>query len=495
MKKKFFSLFVAAAVLCAAFAGLLTGCDGFGVFWENVSTYEELIAGYHSHSVRLKNDIDCEFATINPLYLGKTFDGNGYTIKNAVINADNGYASFVADSECIKNVTFENITVKGSGRCDAVVAAKDCKEISNVHVKNCKITATQTIRDARYSCFMGAIYGGTTDLYSHDEDEYAPIIDCVISDCTVENTEMILNEYKGEKINQANIYMGGIAGACSEITGSRVENCTLTAESSHMYCTPYVGGVVGTVSGGVENTCAINNKLTAKALYFVKEVLSFYTTSTAYSGGIAARAYPAETNYILDEIIGVNTCFAEGNEITVKSTGDVYAGGLLGYVTQIGVNQCYAKSNKIIMDNYKTGNKDDDIKRRCGGLIGSSGSNSIVSCFVYNDEGLSEYTFPTIKGLSKVSGFVAGFGNLTVNYCATFNADEKINAPTMDEFCSSKIDNLTNCYVSSTQFGNACGCETLDENFWDSPNSIKSKLLLSSQYWKFDNGIPYLDFS
>ena len=41
MKKKFFSLFVAAAFLCTAFAGLLTGCDGFGVSWKNVSTYEE----------------------------------------------------------------------------------------------------------------------------------------------------------------------------------------------------------------------------------------------------------------------------------------------------------------------------------------------------------------------------------------------------------------------------------------------------------------------
>ncbi len=492
MKKKLLALNVAVILLCIAFAACLSGCDGFGMLWKNVSTYEELIARYFwnddgGYSVKLTADIDCEFATITPLLLGKTFDGQGHTIKNAVVKAEYGYASFFHEiTQTIKNVTFENITVQGAGQCDAIVAAAGCKEISNVHVKNSKLTATQTIRDARYACFIGGIFGGTRDGWEDDS-----LIDCVITDCTVENTEIVLNECKSDKINQAEIFIGGIAGGCSKISGCRVENCNISAVSSDMWCTPFVGGVVGTVSGGVENTGSVNNVLTATALYYKKEMFSMYSTSTAYCGGIAARVLPVKN----EKIYGINCCFAEDNEITAQSTGSVYAGGLLGYITKLGVNQCYAKSNSIIMDNFISGNKDDDIQRRCGGLIGSAVNNSVTSCFVYNDKGLFEYTFPTFKNGSKAAGLVAGIGNITVSKCATFNAEEQINSSTTDEFCPAEIENLTNCYVSSIQFGNACGCETLDEDFWNSPNSLKSKLALTNGYWKFDNGIPYFDFS
>ena len=138
MKKKFACIFAVAVALSGVIAGCLSGCDGFGTAWKSVSTYEELVAGYswnstdgYGYSVKLKNDIDCEFATISPLLLGKTFDGNGYTIKNAVVKPDNGYASFFKGNDCIKNVTLENITVQGGGRCDAIVASSGCSEISN----------------------------------------------------------------------------------------------------------------------------------------------------------------------------------------------------------------------------------------------------------------------------------------------------------------------------------------------------------------------------
>ena len=359
MKKKLLALNVAVILVCITFAVCLSGCDGFGMLWKNVSTYEELIARYSwnkdsGYSVKLTADIDCEFATVTPLLLGKTFDGQGHTIKNAVVKAENGYASFFNEvTQTIKNVTFENITVQGAGQCDAIVAAAGCKEISNVHVKNSKLTATQSVRNALYACFVGGIFGGTREDYNDG------LIDCVITDCTVENTEIVLNKYNSEKLNQADIFIGGIAGGCSKISGCRVENCNISAVSSDMKCIPFVGGVVGTVSGGVENSGSVNNVLTATALYYQKGAFSMYSTSTAYCGGIAARVLPVKN----ENIYGINCCFAEDNEITAQSTGSVYAGGLLGYITKLGVNQCYAKSNSIIMDDFKSGNKDDDIQR------------------------------------------------------------------------------------------------------------------------------------
>lgn len=497
MKKKF-CVIMAVIVILGAMLTSLAGCSGPSFVTQKISSFEDLQKGYsgevgpfNGYCIKLTDDIDCNFETISPLMLGLKFDGQGHTIKNAVVVSDKSYSSFFGEeTKYIQNVTLENITVKGNGHCDAIVSAFDCVEISDVHVKSSKLTAAQTVRDARWACFAGGIYGGITDV-THNAS-----MACVISNCTVEDTEIKVEKYAGSKSNYADIFVGGIAGWCSKITGCSVTNSSISAESSDMACTPFVGGVVGAISGNIENTSSTGNKIFASNNWYKDNIMHIYDTGSVYCAGIAARVSPVAVGEAKQVSVGnINYCYSDGNEITAECCGNIYLGGLLGYINQAGVAQCYARSNQLIMDAYKSGNKDDEIKRRCGGLIAYSASNMITSCFVYNDGGFFEYSFTKYANNSKVAGFVAAFGEAVVSKCATFNAEEKINAPTQDEFCPVRIDNMNSCYVSGTEFGNACGCETLDEDFWNSPNSLKSKLGLSSGYWKFDDGVPYLSFA
>lgn len=485
MKKVLCAVIAAALVLgvgCVVFAG----CDGFGTIWKNVSTFEELTKGYsgsaeYGTSVRLTADIDCEFQTVSPLLLGKSFDGQGHTIKNAVVSSSeyNGLHSsfFELGTNSIKNLTLENITVNGSGRCDAIVIASDCSEIVNVHVKNCKIIANQSIRDARFGCYMGGIYGGDEFDETLSADLLSPTI-CKITDCSAENLSLKLGKYTGSKVNQSDIRMGGIAGDCRNITNCYAKDCTFTAESSDTACIPYVGGVVGIAQGDLENCYSSNNEFSVNGRGYV------------ICGGLAGFTGQFDTDGKAVSS-SVKYCYADGNEITTDSKS-AYVGGALGLVRKSAISQCCASNNDISLN----GSADKDAKRRVGGFAGALNSNSTLSCFAYNDALLIDSGNNLSKSNSCIAGFV-GSVNDSAQFakCASYVKDGGIEAPAMDEFCASVINDIADCFVSSLTFGNACSCETLDESFWNSPNAIKRNLGLLSSYWKFDKGIPYLDFA
>lgn len=281
------------------------------------------------------------------------------------------------------------------------------------------------------------------------------------------------------------MYAGGIAGGCNNILNCYVTNCEITATATSVYNYPYVGGIVAYSEGSIENSYVKDSTFTANANYYSKGATSYYSTSCAYSDGIAA--------YIKGDG-NIKYCYGDSNKFYANSTGDIYVGGLAGYIDKTSVSQSYTKSTYICMDKYATGNK-DSVLRRAGGLIGSSKNNFVTSCFAYNDNVLVEYCSGFKNATdSKVAGLIAGFNIVSVMNCATYN--NNLSSTTIDEFIPAELDELNKCYVSSTQFGNVNNLEVLSEHFWNSQNSIKSSLNLIGVYWKFTtNNLPYLDFS
>lgn len=469
------------AITCSAFSA----CEQS----EKISTYEDLTKSYVNKSVVLENDIDCQFQTLTPLQC-QEFDGNGYTIKNAVIKAKYKYASFFApDTNKISNVTFDNITVNGSGKCDAIVLSSGGANIDNVHIKNSKISCTQTETNTLYGFYMGGIYGGGNYNSNNNTVRFGGG-GGTISNCSVTDTTFTIKKYEGNSTNYVDLYLGAISGGSENVTNCHVSNCSFEVNSSSMYCEPLVGGVLGfSKDQTIENCSSTGNMFKVNAPYYSGGTFSIYSTSTLYCGGIVGK--------IDDNSNGttIKYCYSENNTMETISSGNIYVGGLVGYIYNGNVNQCYTRTTSITMTGHKTDNK-EEVQRRAGGFAGSMNSCSVSSCFAYNDGKITELTTSSPASVSKAAGFVAGFNNLTITNCATYVAEDSLYSTMLDEFCPVAIDQLTNCYISSELCGNANNCEVLEENFWKSSSSIKSKLMLSSGYWYFPtSGLPCLIFN
>lgn len=175
--------------------------------------------------VSLKADITLPETNWQPINIFNSedpfvFDGEGHTIYNMNItdgSADAGFfGSCVGD---IKNLNFEDINLKTSGR-SAIVAAKLYGDIENCHVKNA------VIEDSYWA--TGVIAG----LYNAGD----------IKNCTVTNVTV-----------KSNGGTGGIVGVINETSGTRtVENCHVidsTVHNTGVYGEAYSGGgIVGMVN-------------------------------------------------------------------------------------------------------------------------------------------------------------------------------------------------------------------------------------------------------
>ena len=106
--------FGAAAIL----SGTLLPLSACGTASVEISTFEQLVSAENSGKrMVLTADIDCggeEIESITP----ESFDGQGHTVKNAVISsssyAEKGGAIFGRDTEEVRNLTVENVKVTGT---------------------------------------------------------------------------------------------------------------------------------------------------------------------------------------------------------------------------------------------------------------------------------------------------------------------------------------------------------------------------------------------
>lgn len=494
MKNK---LFVAFAIVTTAIICIFSGCSIFGntgAKETEVSTLQQLKA-VTGGSVKLKNNIDCEYDTIKSISCDK-FDGNGFTISNCFIEENDFYGSasfFTKDIKEVKNVNFNNINVTGTnGISAAVVAVGNCEQIENVHITNSKITCTQSAKGNNMTktarkCYVGGIYAGYIPHYKNGAPtEY---FDCKITNCSVSDTIFELFGCADSSAVAAEIYVGGIAGGCNDISDSSTINCKITAKSTSVFNYPYIAGIVANSNGNIERCFAENNDIYAEAKHYSAGG-GGYASSKTYMGSVAA--YAKGTGKI-------RYCYAKDNHLAANCSGSIYVGGLAGYVDGVAVSQSYSNHNYIVMYGYsETANSSlasVKAQRRAGGLIGTSVNNNITSCFTYNEDTLAEncVSILTDSNHSKIGGFVAGIDSINVSFCAAYS--KNLISSITDSFIPSKVS-TNNCYVCNNKFGDVNNCKIVEQSFWKDKNEIKETLNLVGSNWKFDeNEIPYLHFT
>lgn len=437
--------------------------------WTEVSTFEELDEA--TGNVRLTADIDCDYEMMASVGCAR-FDGQGFTIKNCVVDGSSFfYASKIVD------VTLDNVTVqKGSvvseqyGKSEvAGIVSSAGGYIENVTVRNSKMTCTVD-SEVKLDGYFGVICGRSYEA--------------TIKNCLVENVTV---EVQGP--TDADIYVGGIFGGSidDEYIGSvEISDCTVktsvfTVTSLDRECNVYVGGIAGHVSGTIKNCVSKNNKITANA----NKMQGVLYGSQAYAGGVIGRIYGDETESGL-----VECCGAQDNEITVSSSGKARAGGLCAVAYISTVSECYAANNTILAGDEVT----DEIKlfmqmRTLGGLIGYAGESTVRSSFAIGNT-CTETSKKTNAEYSMSGGLIGYSSDNAVSYCAALN--NTLAAKANDDFCPQTLGELFGCYVATETNGNVNECEVVDESFWQSEDTMKTKLNLLSPNWKFGGEYPQL---
>ena len=203
--------------------------------WPHTSVW---YGGSYAHHIVLDADIDLQGITL-PNGFGNmrdfTFDGQGHTIKNAVINyngSDNA-GLFVGGNRGISNLVVENIKVvapNGTENAVGIVSSDANATIDNVTVRN--------------SSVVGGKYTGAVVGYN-----YGSVTNCTVENCTVSG------RYK----------VGGIIGyICNSndnptsVTGNTLTNVTVKGENRIAGKSDFViGKIVGNWNATV-GTCQEN---------------------------------------------------------------------------------------------------------------------------------------------------------------------------------------------------------------------------------------------
>ncbi len=222
---------------------------------------------------KLISDIDIQNEKIPSLYnrneaFTGTFDGNGYTIKNAKIK-DNEYAGLFAKlgyGGVVKNLTVDNFNVSIIDNYNkdvyaGAIAAINEGSIFNCNVKNSKVSISVNDKDqVLYNKNVTVRSGGIAGVCQGEGS---------ISYCTVVSTAVSAESYKfygsySDSENGNYVYAGGIAGTLSE--KSSISNCyfcgknsTVTSNASiecdaglctrSPYANSFAGGIAAKLSG------------------------------------------------------------------------------------------------------------------------------------------------------------------------------------------------------------------------------------------------------
>ena len=218
----------------------------------NGSTYTNYASGagvdyYYSGrwTIVLDADIDLNNNTIAPvkLWVGEkagepTFDGQGHTIKNAVIVTDstteNEAGLFVADQCIVKNLKLDNIHVTGSnvGNSTAGVLSGSCNALVD------KITITN-------SSVTGGKYTGGVVGYG-----YTDITNCTLTNVTVKG---------GYKLGGIIGYICANNDGTGDVTGNTLTNCTVDGIGDGVYAGGKNEYVIGQVVGNYNGNGTCNN--------------------------------------------------------------------------------------------------------------------------------------------------------------------------------------------------------------------------------------------
>ena len=267
-------------------------------------------------TVKLANNVDLEnkawrtIGTSSSTAFAGTFDGNGKTVSNLLIETENGFGGlfgYVLKGSAISNLEVKNVTINGNGdnahRVGAVVGyCNGIVTIDNVDVngmiqistdalyaggllgqaKGSKITNCSVIGEEGSYIKSGRWVGG---ISGYDNGAY------VLTGCNIENIALVTDAYAGG--------VAGLGAAGSNANGNSVKDVTITVTSSE-----------------AENAMTYGTTLGGLALYSysTKPVTVYNNTCenvTCTVNGVAVenqemgRAYPtypeSEGSYPLDQ--------------------------------------------------------------------------------------------------------------------------------------------------------------------------------------------------
>ena len=248
---------------------------------DNRTIYELLSQCAEGETVALSKDYDFggqDWVTISSF--NGILDGRGFTIKNVVVTggaSEAGLFGTLGKSAVIKNITFENVTVK-SGK------------------------------------YVGIIAG---------------INNGIIESVTIKNTN---NTYKGIAVETNNsLYAGGIVGLNNGSINSVNSSVDITVSTSSSY-EFRVGGAVGQNSGYINDVAVEANILSNATNNRVGGVAGYNESSIKYSAFSGAITTSILNNNYAGGIAGYNISSASIELSSVQGTINGYnVGGLAGY--------------------------------------------------------------------------------------------------------------------------------------------------------------------
>ena len=199
---------------------------------ETLNYYNTWYRAYGRVHVELACDMDLQNRMVTPFTECRTFDGKGYTIKNAIVVGDNSNSVGFFGNFDVTDVKMDNIHVKADGdQYAGVISGFNSNAISKVTVTNSTVTGGRN---------TGAIVGNC----------YVDLENCVVENC------VISGQYK----------VGGLAGyVCREngnvlnIRNNTLKNVTVKGENLISGKDDYViGQVVGNWNARSGGECKDN---------------------------------------------------------------------------------------------------------------------------------------------------------------------------------------------------------------------------------------------
>ena len=228
---------------------LITSLDGLKSFSKFADGVTRSTIDFKGKTVELAVDIDLENNPWTPINeFNGTFDGQGHTIKNVKIVAENkAYAGFFANAQgTIKNLTLENVDIKGHYKAGAIVGNGLCSRIENCHVLNGTIETSPLNKDD------GNHAGGITGYLSAENNAW-------VKDCSVKNVTVTAYRDCGALIGTVN---GSKNIVKLEVCGNTVENVLVVANQLPEYVEdkePNAGVFVGRIIKEVDLSSNTNN--------------------------------------------------------------------------------------------------------------------------------------------------------------------------------------------------------------------------------------------
>ncbi len=267
-------------------------------------------------NIELTADIDCEDQPFDPLfqYGGQdfrgSFDGNGHTIKNVVLNEGEDYTGIISNADWITatDLNLENITATGSGAVGSLAGyVGDSATIINVHARDVDLTANG-------NDYVGGLIGR---LYS---DNGQPVL---IENVSVTGKIMM----DGEDID----YVGGLIGRALIYDDLRMTKVStdVTIDRTDLFEEEVYQRI-----GGVFGSLLAENGESDDALYdtdvIIEDVYSWGNITAGESnrvGGFAGQLTVENNGSNLNAKVQISRIYAKGDV-----AGKEQIGGLVGYI-------------------------------------------------------------------------------------------------------------------------------------------------------------------